>query len=115
MKFLWPLLALCMQFPALSQSGATVYFHVDKLTIKNKIVADSTFAKRYKEKAATEFALQGYTGLFISDSTIKSDITHYYFSYSSHFEKIVLVPQKTSTDQKIKPIAQKDYLAALKN
>ncbi|MBI3135213.1 MAG: hypothetical protein HYZ14_11115 [Bacteroidetes bacterium] len=115
MKSLLPFLALFIQFCAFSQPGKTVYFHVDKLTLKNKIVSDSTFARRYKEKAAVTFSMQGYTGLSITDSVVKSEVTHYYFSYTGHFEKIILIRQRQHDTEKIKPQAHNDYTATLKS
>lgn len=115
MKFVLPFLAILILNNAFSQSGKTLYFHLEKLTLKNKIVLDSTFAQRYKEKAATTFALQGYTGLFIKDSTTKGDVTHYYFSYSQHFERIILQRETNADKHKLKSFYQKDYLTVLKN
>ena len=114
MKIWLPVLALFLGTTLFSQRETTLYFHVDKITVKNKIVLDSTFAKRYKDKALIQFKLQGYTGLYLKDSTVKSNVIHYFYGYENHFEKIILTPAADSLSKKTKLYKHKDYLAVLK-
>lgn len=111
MKFVLPVLFL-LTCAELSAQTVTCYFHVDKLTIKDKVVLDSTFAKRSKEKAISEFVLMGYTGLSLTDSLVKSSTRHYYFSYSGKFKK-VLLENVADTSKKNKPERVNDFTAAL--
>ncbi len=114
MKIWLPFLALFLGTTLFSQRETTLYFHVDKITVKNKIILDSTFAKRYKDKALTQFKLQGYTGLYLKDSTVKSNVIHFFYGYENHFEKIILTPASDSLSKKTKLYKHKDYLAVLK-
>jgi len=104
-----------------SQKETTVYFHVEKLSIKQKIVLDSTNGERYKQRALQEFQLNGYTGLSLRDSVIKHSAIHYYYSFTNHFEKIILVEKNDSVksffrpDKKPKTVTSKDYLSTLRN
>lgn len=87
MKIWLPFLALFLGTTLFSQRETTLYFHVDKITVKNKIILDSTFAKRYKDKALTQFKLQGYTGLYLKDSTVKSNVIHFFYGYKENHSK----------------------------
>jgi len=98
-----------------SQKETTVYFHVEKISIKQKIVLDSTGGERYKERALQEFQLNGYTGLFLKDSVIKHSAIHYYFSFTHRFEKIILTEKSDSINQKPKSVTSKDYIATLRS
>lgn len=101
-------------FIVLSQKETTVYFHVEKISIKQKIVLDSTGGERYKQRALQEFQLNGYTGLTLRDSVIKSSSIHYYYSFTHRFEKIILSEKTDSINQKPKSVSNKDYLSALR-
>lgn len=98
----------------LGQTGKTVIFHVDNISVRYKVLSDSTYYLRYKEKAITQFKLQGYVGLFLKDSTQKSNTLHYYFGYRQHFEKIILVQQSHESDKKPISRSQKNYSELLK-
>ena len=50
---------------------SNVFFHLDKLTIKEKVIKDSTSYKRYETKAIEQFRLNGYTGIKFKDSVVK--------------------------------------------
>jgi len=84
------ILILCsVSFTGMTQESNTLFFHLDKITIKKKVVKDSTFeSKRYFDKIIADFMFQGYTGIELNDSTIKSNGEHYYFTYSNKFSKI---------------------------
>jgi outer membrane protein assembly factor BamA len=77
-----------------AQESNTLFFHLDKITVKKKIVKDSTFqSKRYFDKVIADFMFQGYSGIELKDSTFKSNGDHYYFSYTNKFSKINYVNQ----------------------
>jgi len=98
-----------------AQKETTVYFHVEKISIKQKIVLDSTGGERYKQRAIQEFQLNGYTGLTLRDSVIKNTAIHYYYSFTHRFEKIILTEKSDSITPKPKSVTSKDYLSALRN
>lgn len=73
-----------------TQQQITLYFHVDKISIKEKVYSDSTGYRKYKQDALEKFRILGYQGLEIADSTCMRSSVHYYFNYSHHFKKIIL-------------------------
>lgn len=85
---------------ALSQQISSVYFHLDKLTLKHKILSDSLGYSHYKTQALESFALSGYTGVTQSDSLLKGKDLHLYFSYIKRFDKILLIPDSLGTDRR---------------
>ena len=92
---------------ASAQVASTYYFHLDKLTLKEKIVVDSTHsASKYFTKAETNFNLQGYTGVFLQDSLIKSNTHHYYYNYKNKFSNIELIQLNSKRNKSSK---QKNY------
>ena len=81
--------AIC--FKTYSQVSTNLYFHLDKITIKEKTVLDSTINySKYFTKAMNEFALSGYVGIAPIDTITKSNGTHYYFKANKKFDKIIL-------------------------
>jgi outer membrane protein assembly factor BamA len=75
-----------------SQNSTTLFFHLDKITLKQKVIQDSLFkADRYFDKAISDFSFQGYTGIEVADTVIKSNGEHYHFSYKSKFSKITYI------------------------
>ena len=75
-----------------AQSKGTLYFHLDKITVKEKVIKDSIFnAQRYFDKAISDFAFQGYTGITLKDSTMKSNGVHYFFDYNNKFTNITYI------------------------
>ena len=96
-----------------SQKETTLFFHVEKLSVKYKTVNDSTAGKRYKERALQEFRLNGYTGLTLKDSVVKNSSVHYYYNFNHKFEKIILRDVADSSGRK--SFSAKDYLSTLRN
>lgn len=91
---------------------STVFFHIDKITVKKKVVQDSTNFKRYEQKAIDQFRLNGYLGIALKDSVVKNNGTHYYYSYSHKFSKVVL-ETTFGKKQKIKSNRTKDFVNAV--
>lgn len=90
----------------------TLYFHIDKITIKEKTVVDSTNFKRYEKKALEKFTLNGYVGIQLKDSTVKNTATHYYYSYAQKFDKIEL-RATVGRKQRIKSTPTRHYFSAI--
>jgi outer membrane protein assembly factor BamA len=84
------ILILCaLPFVGQAQKANSLYFHLDKITVKKKVIKDSTFNyQRYFDKIVADFMFQGYTGVELKDSLTKSNGDHYYFSYTNKFSKI---------------------------
>ncbi len=77
---------------AYSQSSTQLFFHLDKITLKEKVVKDSTLNhQKYFTRALNEFSLQGYTGIKATDTIYKGNGTHFYFAADSKFDKINLI------------------------
>lgn len=98
-------------FTVFSQKS-TVYFHLDKITIKEKIVKDSSRLKRYEDKAMEHFRLNGYVGIQLKDSTEKNSGTHYYYSFENRFKRIELKTRK-GKKQKEYSSNSKDFISML--
>ncbi|UKN02474.1 hypothetical protein K6119_02930 [Paracrocinitomix mangrovi] len=88
------------------------YFHIDKITIKEKTVKDSTNYQRYKSKALQQFQLNGYVGIHLKDSTLKNNGWHFYYDYKHKFSKITL---ETISGKKLKTktTTNKNFVQAL--
>jgi hypothetical protein len=72
------------------QEIGVLYYHLDKTTIKYKVVKDSTADfQKYDKKAFTDFCFAGYTGISPKDTVQKSNGTHYYFDFSKQFKQII--------------------------
>jgi hypothetical protein len=113
---LWIILPLLVLINAgFAQEQTTLYFHVEKLTVKNKAVLDSTFGKRYEQGALETFQLNGYTGLALRDSVVKSSSIHYYYTFENHFEKIVLAEKPDTVKARIRSVTSKDYLSTVRS
>lgn len=93
---------------------SNVYFHLDKMTIKEKIVKDSTNFNRYEQKAIEQFRLNGYTGVKLKDSLEKNSGTHYYYQYNRKFKHITLVTTSGKRN-KVKYSRNKDLYGAVGN
>lgn len=108
------LLVLFTGLSGISQRIHTAYFHLDKLTIKNRVVADSAGGfERYKNKAEEQFRLNGYTGVSLTDSTVKGNAIHYQYSFENRFNKIRLINLSDSAESEKKSYARKNYTAIL--
>lgn len=92
---------------------SNIFFHLDKITIKEKVVKDSTNFQRYQDKAIEQFRLNGYVGVTFRDSVEKNNGTHYYYSYTRKFKYITL-ETISGRKKKVKSSRTKDYLAALR-
>ena len=79
--------------------STTVFFHLDKINIKDKIVLDSNRVARYKEQAVEQVRLNGYVGVKLKDSIIKKDVTHYYYTYDLKFNSIKLINTSSKRGQ----------------
>jgi hypothetical protein len=75
------------------QEGKVVYFHLDKITLKEKSSTDSLLQIYSRENALTSFMLNGYVGVFPTDTIAKKNTIHYYFDYTHLFKKIILIPE----------------------
>lgn len=86
------IILIFIYFSSLSygQFNKAIYFHIDKVKLKEKVLSDSIPIDSIKNKVFTKLKLQGYIGLEITDSVIIKSQPHYYFSYSNHFEKVRL-------------------------
>ena len=111
MKVYFAILILLFSFESISQKS-TVFFHLDKITIKEKVVKDSTNFKRYESKAIEQFRLNGYVGVEFLDSVQKNNGTHYNYDYSSKFKNITL-RTKVGEKQKTKSSRNKDFNSTL--
>ncbi|MEO9533360.1 MAG: ShlB/FhaC/HecB family hemolysin secretion/activation protein [Crocinitomicaceae bacterium] len=81
--FLW-------SFMTYGQENSVLYYHIDKTSIKYKVVKDSTANfQKYTNKAFTEFCFAGYVGIKATDTVYKNNGTHYYYSFEEQFEKII--------------------------
>lgn len=85
---IWLLFFAGLQISA--QENYTLYFHIDQTTVKQKARQDSTWFRRQKIQATEQFRMYGYTGITLSDSTVKNKVIHYQYSYSHHFKKVTL-------------------------
>ncbi|WP_027418496.1 ShlB/FhaC/HecB family hemolysin secretion/activation protein [Crocinitomix catalasitica] len=90
----------------------TIYFHIDKTTIKEKVNNDSIALKKVWDNAIISFQLNGYVGIVPHDTVKKAKVTHYYFDYLKHFKKTTLL---SVDDIKAKPIASSNYINTLSN
>jgi hypothetical protein len=104
------LILCCLISSFLSAQSANVHFHIDKITIKEKIVLDSSNTERYQKKAVDQFRLNGYTGVSLKDSSVKNNTTHYYYSFKHKFDKIVLINPAKKRNQTKK---NKDFISVL--
>ena len=93
---------------------STIYFHLDKMTIKEKIVKDSSSLIRYEKKAIEQFRINGYTGVHLTDSTKKNNGTHYYYGYEKKFKNITLVTT-SGKRQRTKYSRSKDFYGVVDN
>lgn len=85
----------------LGQNKATqLYFHLDKMTVKDKSLKDSTFYIQEKEEAYTQFQLNGYVGIRLIDSLEKSNGLHYYYEADKRISKIKLVNSNETRTRK---------------
>ncbi len=92
-KFFAILLICLFSHSIFGQEGKTVYYHLDKITVKEKASADSLLQIRNRENALISFMFNGYMGVFPSDTLVKKNTTHYYFDYTNVFKKIILIPE----------------------
>ncbi|MEX1003595.1 MAG: ShlB/FhaC/HecB family hemolysin secretion/activation protein [Crocinitomicaceae bacterium] len=100
--------------PYFSVSQKTVlYYHLDKITIKEKTVKDSTRFERYQKNALKTFRLNGYTGITLKDSVAKNNGTHYYYQAAHHFKKIIL-RRKHPSKEKFISDENRDFQSTLK-
>jgi outer membrane protein assembly factor BamA len=76
-------------------------------------VKDSTDFLRYEQKAIEQFRLNGYTGISLQDSLIKSGRTHYYYAYQKKFKTITL-ETTTGKKQRTKSNRTKDFTSVLR-
>jgi hypothetical protein len=102
-------LLLCPLFSAAQKK--LIYFHLDKITIKEKVIKDSTNYERYKNKALETFRLNGYIGLTLKDSVQKNNGLHYYYQSQAKFDKIILT--REGTKKHLKSTRTKDYRSVL--
>lgn len=86
---LFIIIIVCASF-GYAQGSGTIYYHLDKITIKQKSSKDSTRRKKAEEYAIANFRLNGYTGVSLRDSTVKRNNVHYYYNYQNQFKKIHL-------------------------
>lgn len=86
-----------------SQNATNLFFHLDKITLKEKVVSDSTNNySKYTEKAYNQFALNGYIGITPIDTIKKGNGLHYYFKAEKHFSKIILENSNKYKNQETK-------------
>lgn len=111
MKVFFAILVFLYTFDSIGQKS-TVYFHLDKITIKEKVIKDSTNFKRYESKAIEQFRLNGYVGIEFLDSVQKNNGTHYNYDYSSKYKNIT-IRTKVGTKQKTKSSKNKDFISTL--
>lgn len=91
MQRIWGFIILALlHFSVAGQEAKTVYFHLDKISIKLKAAQDSTKKIMNREAALTEFSLYGYLGVYPTDTVVKKNTTHYYFEAENHFKKVFL-------------------------
>lgn len=76
----------------IGQELKTVYYHLDKVTVKNKETKDSVEILQNLENALIAFQLNGYAGVFATDTILKKNAIHYYFGCEHAFKKVVLIP-----------------------
>lgn len=88
---------------SIAQTSSNIYFHIDKITIKEKVILDSTKNnEKYFARALNEFALNGYIGIKAKDTIVKGNGTHYYYSYQEKFDKILLINSKKKRNNETK-------------
>src|SRR5690606_26502566 len=78
-----------------------VYFHIDKLTIKEKLNGDSLMFQNVRQDALNTFQLNGFIGITPADTIIKARVTHYYFDFLKQFKKTTL---ENVDDENEKPL-----------
>lgn len=78
--------------PALfGQESKTVYYHLEKLSVKSKTTTDSLKLELNREDAVNQFRMNGYLGVQPSDTVQKRNATHYYFTAETRFKKVALI------------------------
>ena len=92
----------------------TIFFHLDKMTIKKNIVKDSTDFKRYENAALQQFKLQGYTGIELKDTIRKRSGLHYMYVASNQFKRVVLQQYRPEKDKWIRH-ENKGFKASVKS
>lgn len=73
------------------QEAKTIFYHLDKLSVKTKASTDSTKTKRNRSAAIVEFQMNGYMGVQAADTVQKKNATHYYFTYENRFRRVALI------------------------
>ncbi|MBK7128635.1 MAG: hypothetical protein IPH66_04610 [Crocinitomicaceae bacterium] len=106
MRFIFTGFILFQFFQLLAQQETVLIFHLDKTSIKYEAVKDSTNFARYKQKALNRFALEGYTGIELSDSTQQKNTIHYYCTSRNKFEHVALINQYNEDVEKLKNLTQ---------
>lgn len=84
------ILALLLTCSVSAQTVITHYYHVDKISYKQKFGSDSLQKVKASENAMTHFHFNGYTGIAPTDTVVKRNSIHYYYSFTNQFKKIVL-------------------------
>ncbi len=74
-----------------SQVDKSIYYHLDKISIKTKTARDSIRNITSRESAIDEFKMNGYLGIFPKDTVVKKNAIHYYFGFENHFKKVKLI------------------------
>ena len=104
-KLLTSFVLLCC-ISTFSQKEISLYFHVGKETLKQKVRLDSAGYSRAKDNAINSFKLNGYVGLTFKDSLIKGQSIHYYLDYRHRFSHIELYCENCP---KPKPFSERNF------
>mgnify|MGYP000344957209 FL=1 len=82
---------LVSTFTLYGQDAKTIFYHLDKLSVKSKVTNDSTRKLLNYDDAINQFKMNGYLGIQPSDTIIKKGSIHYYFSYENKFKRVALI------------------------
>lgn len=88
------------------QTKKIVIYHLDKMTVKLKPSTDSLKSELNRESILSEFKMNGYLGIYPTDTVQKNNATHYYFGYTNRFKKVDLIEvggkkDKTTTEKNL--------------
>lgn len=92
MRGLFALLILILSTQFLfCQENRVEFYHLDKLSLKFKTLADSLKKTTHFDEAILNFRLNGFLGIYPTDTVVKKHAVHYYFAANKQFKKIELV------------------------
>ncbi len=90
---LWLIFLVFTSWQTSAQEFKTVFYHLDKVSIKGKYYVDSLKSIKEYKTILNEFNMNGFVGVYPTDTVFKKNQIHYYFKADKVYKKVKLQPQ----------------------